>query len=634
MQTYGGRQRGISMKFTRLKSLKFVDFRKMYFKSLQVRIMFVILIFLFIPVSILLNYNFSQTEAVLLEKTSSLILGNLEQLGNKVENITEDITKISSIASSDNLIISRLSQNRKIFSLRDFDTKDLQNLNIDELIKVTEIERQINFVKSNFFNYNTHVVLFGADGIVYSALGNISDEFDFKMTYQREYKNEAWYKQLESSGENVLWTAPFNYSISGVDKQKRYISLARIIKNNYTQTIQGIIMVNLSEDDLRRSLESNANGTITLLNQKKEIIFSSDSEKTGGLSFQSIYSETPTSGKGCFSSDIADKKYFINYYTIDKTGWTLTSIMPYEDVMKEISSLRNKTYTINFIIFGIFLVICFLMILYITYPLKKLLNKIRKTKIGDYRIGSKEPEQLDDVSDIVNSFDYMFKRVEDLVNIVIEEQKYENDLKYEALRAQINPHFLFNTLNTIKWSALMSGSENVSKMISSLGKLLEVSINKGEDEISLREELELIESYVYIQNIRFNDIFKLVFDVDEELKEAKVLKLILQPIVENSIIHGLKTKMSSGEITISAAVKESKLYITVKDNGVGISRDKVDRILNSDYENREHKYTSIGLINIHERLKIKYGNEYGLEIASEEGSGTMVSVLLPILKNR
>ena len=312
----------------------------------------------------------------------------------------------------------------------------------------------------------------------------------------------------------------------------------------------------------------------------------------------------------------------------------MTSIIPYDDVMKEIGSLRNKTYTINFIIFGIFLVICFLMILYITYPLKKLLNKIRKTKIGDYRIGSKEPEQLDDVSDIVNSFDYMFKRVEDLVNIVIEEQKYENDLKYEALRAQINPHFLFNTLNTIKWSALMSGSENVSKMISSLGKLLEVSINKGEDEISLREELELIESYVYIQNIRFNDIFKLVFDVDEELKEAKVLKLILQPIVENSIIHGLKTKMSSGEITISAAVKESKLYITVKDNGVGISRDKVDRILNSDYENREHKYTSIGLINIHERLKIKYGNEYGLEIASEEGSGTMVSVLLPILKNR
>jgi two-component system sensor histidine kinase YesM len=254
-------------------------------------------------------------------------------------------------------------------------------------------------------------------------------------------------------------------------------------------------------------------------------------------------------------------------------------------------------------------------------------------KIGEYSIGSKNMEVSDDVSGIVNSFEYMFKRVEELVQIVIMEQKRESDMKYEALRAQINPHFLFNTLNTIKWSAIMSGSENVSKMISALGKLLEVSMNKGEDEITLKEEMELTESYVYIQNIKNNDKLKLVFDIDEELQELKILKLILQPIVENSINHGLKNKPGSGEIRISAIIKENKLVVTVRDDGVGISEEKVERILYADDENGRHKYNGIGLNNIHERLKIKYGSDYGLSIESEEGKGTKVDIILPVIKN-
>ena len=603
------------------------------FKSLQIRILLVVLFLIFVPVAILLNYNFSRTEAVLQEKTSGLILGNLEQIGNKIDNITQDIMKISSIVSSNSVIASELS-GRICKDISVFETKELQTLGIEDIIKVSEVQKQINYVKSNFFNYNIHVIILGADGNIYSSLDTVNDEVEFKLNFLKKYESQNWYNLLRTGKETGVWTVPYSYEVDGFGSEKRYISLARIMKDNYTQNVQGIIMVNFSEENFKRTLGSDVNGIITLLNNDKQIIFKSDyGQFDNQVNFKEVYAKIPSQGKGYFSTEIKNKNYLLNYYPIDKIGWSLVSVIPYDDVMKEITSLKSKTYLINFLIFGIFLTIAVGFILYITNPLKKLIKKIRKMKIGDHSIGLKSMEYSDDVSGIVSRFEYMFKRVEELVEIVIREQKYESDLKYEALRAQINPHFLFNTLTTIKWSALMSGSENVSNMISALGKLLEVSMNKGEDEITIEEELELAKSYVYIQNIRFNDKYKLTFQVDEHVEGVKILKLLLQPIVENSIIHGLKNKTSDGEINISTMIKEDRLIVIVKDNGVGISKDKIDQIFDVADDPKQQKYSRIGLINIHERLKIKYGSEYGLVIQSEEGNGTAVSILLPVIKS-
>jgi len=570
---------------------------------------------------------------LLQEKASGLILGNLEQIGTKIDNVTQDIMKISSILSSNSVIESKLSEyNYKDIS--SFEDKELQNLNVDDIVKVSEVQKQINYVKSNFFNYNINVILMGADGNIYSSLDTVYDEFEFKKKYLKKYKSQNWYNLLKSGKEIGVWTAPYSYEIEGFGNDKRYISLARVMKENYTQNIQGIIMVNFSEDNFMKNLGSEVNGIITLLNNDKEIIFSSNSgQGSDQFSFNGAYANIPSQGKGYFATKINGVKYLFNYYSIDRNGWTVVSIIPYSEVTKEITSLKIQTYTINFLSYGIFLLVAIGLIFYLTNPLKKLIRQIRKMKIGDYSVGLKNTEISDDVSGIVNSFEYMFKRVEELVEIVIKEQKHESDLKYETLRAQINPHFLFNTLNTIKWSALMSGSENVSKMISALGRLLEVSMNKGEDEITLKEEMELTEAYVYIQNMRYNDKLKLVFHVDEDISSLKILKLILQPIVENSIIHGLKSKTNFGEINIRALINDDKLLVTVKDNGVGISKDKINRILYTDYDMERQKYSSIGLINIHERLRIKYGKKYGLTIESEEGKGTIVSILLPVIKN-
>jgi two-component system sensor histidine kinase YesM len=338
-------------------------------------------------------------------------------------------------------------------------------------------------------------------------------------------------------------------------------------------------------------------------------------------------------GKGSFFYRVGNEKYMVSYYRIERFGWKLISFIPYNDVMQEINALKIKILTINILVFSIFILISSGLILYMTNPLRKLINDIRQMKIGKYNVGLKKDETLDDVADIVSSFNYMFKRIEELVTIVFEEQKKKHNLEYELLRAQINPHFLFNTLNTIKWSARMSGADHVSKMISSLGVLLEVSINKGEDEIKLQDEVELVQSYLYIQNIRYYDKFKLKLNIDESVKTMKVPKLILQPIIENSIIHGFKNKSVEGMIQINAYINADTLKIEVKDNGEGMSDKRIKQILynNANEENRQ-KFSGIGLKNIEERIKLKYGEEYGLQLYSEEGIGTTVILKIPILR--
>ena len=219
-----------------------------------------------------------------------------------------------------------------------------------------------------------------------------------------------------------------------------------------------------------------------------------------------------------------------------------------------------------------------------------------------------------------------------LVAIVVQEQKQENDLRYEALRAQINPHFLFNTLSTIKWSAKMSGANNVSKTISALGRLLEVSINKGEEEVCFSEEFELVKCYVYIQNVRYNDKFELQLKVeDERIYSYRVPKLILQPIVENSIIHGFGDMVDNCVIKIDAYGKGESVIIDVIDNGTGIDKDRLEGLMHS--KNAKQKFSGIGLKNVHERIRLKYGDQYGISINSAGGEGTTVSIAIPKLED-
>lgn len=605
-------------------------------KSLQGRIIFIIILFIFLPVLYLLNYNFSHSEIILQQKTLDLILDNLRQVGNQIENTCLDIIKISNTINADDTILSTLPAVYPESQGSSSNRKNIYTLSSREKMDMVKIESQLNYLKAGiFFNYNADVMIIDSNGMIYCAMDR-EQEFEFKIKYMDKYAEQQWFQDLFSGNQNIIWTAPFRYNIGNEGEKDRYISAVRTIKGRYPQEYMGIIMVNVNEEYFQTMLKDSVNGIVALINEDKEVIFSTEyGEPIEKFNFSEILSNISNESKGSIYYDSESFTHIINYYSLNRVGWNLISIVPYNDVMHEILNLKRKIFTVNIIAFSLLLVIVAASVVYITNPLKKLIDRIRRMKIGDYSVGIQREIVPDDVTSIVESFDYMFRRVDTLVKTVIEEQKREYELKYEMLQAQITPHFLLNTLNTIKWSAMMSGAGNVSRIISALGKLLEASIGKGDEEITFREEFDLIQSYIFIQNARYNDKYILTIEAEEPILNMKLPKLILQPLVENSVIHGLKNCKDKGNITIKAKRDGNMVRVAVIDDGEGITPERMRQIYDeAGREIKKHKFSGIGLINVDERLKIRYGKSYGIHISSQTGLNTSVTIVLPVIEFR
>ena len=214
-------------------------------------------------------------------------------------------------------------------------------------------------------------------------------------------------------------------------------------------------------------------------------------------------------------------------------------------------------------------------------------------------------------------------------NIKVNE-KHKRIAEIKTLQAQINPHFLSNTLNTVKWLANAQKADNIETLVSSLIKLLHVSMGKGGDYISIREEIEYIRSYIQIQEFRYFDKFEVIFNIEEDILDYKILKFILQPIIENSIIHGIGPMDQKGLISVKAYKSEEELFFSVTDNGAGICDDKIEQVLKSN--GSSSTFSRIGIYNVNERIKLNFGEQYGLNIQSVEGLYTSVEIILPIIK--
>ena len=256
-------------------------------------------------------------------------------------------------------------------------------------------------------------------------------------------------------------------------------------------------------------------------------------------------------------------------------------------------------------------------------------NNMRKVKEDD--LGKMLPVQgSDEVKDLIVEYNKMTRRIKTLFENIKEEQKQKQELRFKALQAQINPHFILNTLNNIKFVAIMSRANETAKMITALGSIMEECIGKGEDIIKLEQELKYIENYVYLQKIRYNDKFSVFYNIKEEVLDCRVFKFILQPIVENSIYHGIQSMEGTGCIDITAYKEGGNLIIKVKDNGVGIKPEKLTAIMEYLYKGTDPGGKGrVGIKNIHDRIVLSYGAEYGLKIDSIVEEGTEVTITVP-----
>ena len=261
----------------------------------------------------------------------------------------------------------------------------------------------------------------------------------------------------------------------------------------------------------------------------------------------------------------------------------------------------------------------------ITRPLKELCENIRMVGEGDFTIRP-VASQNDEVQTLSESFDRMVGRIGTLMMDIRQEQVNLRRTELKLLQAQINPHFLYNTFDTVIWLAEDHKDEQVVELITSLSTFFRTTLSKGEDFIRLREEALHVKSYLEIQQVRYCDIMEYEISIPEQLGEYTVLKLTLQPLVENALYHGIKNKRGKGKITVCGHKDGQLLELMVRDNGIGIRPDLLSKLRDSIYSGNK---VGFGLANVHERIQLYYGKEYGLRINSEYGVGTEVVVRLP-----
>ena len=265
----------------------------------------------------------------------------------------------------------------------------------------------------------------------------------------------------------------------------------------------------------------------------------------------------------------------------------------------------------------------------ITKPIRELSKVTDQVAKGDLSVRNNTNVGAE-VGALSESFNAMIDKINDLLSQVTKEQVRLRKAELELLQSQINPHFLYNTLDTIVWLAEANDQKKVVSMVGSLSKFFRTSLNQGKDIISMGEELQHVRSYLEIQQVRYQDILEYYIDVPEELMDCKVPKITLQPLVENALYHGIKNKRGMGKITITGKTEGNNAIICVEDNGRGMEPGRL-KLIRDKISGKETPLNEIyGISNVDERIKLKLGEEYGLRYDSVFGEGTRVEIWLPL----
>jgi two-component system, sensor histidine kinase YesM len=333
-------------------------------------------------------------------------------------------------------------------------------------------------------------------------------------------------------------------------------------------------------------------------------------------------------------TDSKDNTSLIVYSKSKLTDWIIVQKISYGPLNEQKSVLLRM----SIIIFCVSILITFIFSMFLssnlTHPLKNILKRMRKVSKGNFE-ADYSLEGDDEMGELGRGINDLAGNIHGLLEKVKQEEKEKRNLELMVLQNQINPHFLYNTLNSIKWMATVQKADGIRDIVSALGRLLMNISKEKSEEISIRKELSLTEDYIFIQNIRYNGKIKTNYFIDDEsFLDYKIVKFTLQPVVENAIFHGIEPKREAGDIKIGITEEEDCLILYIEDDGVGIEKEDIQKILNTEKKNVNKGLSGIGIKNVDERLKLFYGEEFGLSIDSVIGMYTRVNIKIPKIKDK
>lgn len=568
-----------------------------FFNSLRVKLGIITIFMIGIPIIIFALIYSQNVEDVIADKYTESAVASVNETAEKINLIFEDFNKFSTLIISNQELLE-MSKNQNNFNENDFNNK----------------------LRSFITNRpDIEAIRLKIDNSTYSI--------GAKITNLDQYVAP----ELEKSEGQPVWlpTREAEIEILAGNFSKYYFTLARKLIDYNTLEHYGYLMIELDEFILNHSyfeLEGEEKEEVFICDSNGRIISHSNKNKIGSYISNEPYAEKVLINQNGNLEYTSTENRLAIFSTIDNNGWKVIKTVATDNLYQEINELQSFLSILGFI-YGI-LIIIFMIFFSIRYtePMFKMMKVIEEVEQGNFS-ARMSVKSNDEIGHLGYSLNNMIDEMENLIEKLIKEEKEKKEVELEALHAQINPHFLHNTLNTIKWMAKIQGNSSVSKAITSLVKLLRVSTNLGKEKITLTEELDYLKNYMVIQRLRFNENIELQFDIDESCLNLKVPKLILQPIVENSIIHGLEKDIFELKIIIKIYKSKQNVIVEIIDNGPGINKKTLKNIF--ERESDHNKFSKVGLNNVNKRIKLYFGKEYGLKIESEIGLGTKIIIKLP-----
>ncbi len=333
--------------------------------------------------------------------------------------------------------------------------------------------------------------------------------------------------------------------------------------------------------------------------------------------------------EGNFVDTIDGEKMLVTYATVGIADWKVVYKIPYGELTAKYNSIYELLLFATAIITVIFLFISFYLLHYLMKPIHVLVVKMSRVMEGNLNTKIEASGSAETVT-LGRTFNHMMDQIKLLIKQTELQEKAKQKAEFAAMQSQINPHFLINTLNSIKLMAMISRVDNIRNMTQALIRLVSSSFNRGGSLTLLSDEIENLKQYIFIMETRYGNKFEVKWDVDPSATSFYILKLLLQPILENAITHGLVSKETNGLITIEIRKEGERLHVVIADDGVGIQDELIEKLAASD---QDDTFSGMGILNVHKRIGLHYGAEYGVTIERLAPTGTRVEIIVPVIRS-
>lgn len=580
--------------------------------SLKKKILVFVASILFLAISAIGVYAYFLAANQAVEKVIETQLGLVRQVSNNFDYILNDLSNISSLIIFDHNF-----------------QKELKEISVDR----SELSYDLRVLLDRILATKTYIAMitiYGYNGLVYSTGSGFTSN---QVVPFADFQNNPIYlKALKLNGD--IGVEFFHNDPPVVtDNRRRRILMYRMIKDINQYNNLGVLLLWIDEEKIHSIYRANIpdESSAFIVDQNGVIVSHSDpthiQERILGQPYYKFLKEQ----NGSAILNINNQKTLFTFSTSMETGWKVVTLTPSAILSERISWLASVIIAMGIICYILLFCLSLFITSIITDPLKQLLESIKKVRAGDFSQQVRFTNE-DEIGELGRGYNGMISYIKDLIERVYKLQIREREAELNALQAQINPHFLYNTLDTIFWKAERNQVPEISEMVLALSRIFRLSLNRGNELTTVAQEQELVQEYLKLQQMRFQRKLTYDIDIDPKLLDKKIPKLIIQPFVENAIIHGIEELESGGHLQINGRLEQERMIFTITDNGVGMDDQKINDILARNPNQQENPVGVSGgyaIKNVLERLELYYSSNHELKFTSTPGKGTTVTINIP-----